>query len=163
MAEAWLSGPLPGVDRALMPAAHALIQARADLTAAAGATPEELWARPGGAAAAGFHLRHLAGSLDRLMTYARGEPLSEAQRAQLAAESSSGGEAAELVARAHDTIDAALAQIRATPADQIYDGRGVGRAALPATVIGLIFHGAEHTARHVGQLITTLKVVRGSR
>jgi len=67
------------------------------------------------------------------------------------------------VARAHDTIDAALAQIRATPADQIYDGRSVGRAALPATVIGLIFHGAEHTARHVGQLITTLKVVRGSR
>ena len=162
MAEAWLSGPVPGVDRALMPAAHALIQARLDMTAAAEHVPAgELWERPGGAAPAGFHLRHLAGSLDRLMTYARGEPLSEAQRSALASESATGASAAELLAAAGAAIDAALAQIRATPPDTIFDVRGVGRAALPATVIGLVFHAAEHTTRHVGQLITTLKVVRG--
>ena len=164
MAEAWLSGPVPGVDPALMPAAHALIQAREDLSAAAeAASPAELWDRPGGAAPAGFHLRHLAGSLDRLMTYARGEPLSESQRAALAAESASGATASELIRAACAAIDAALEQIRATPAATIFDARAVGRAALPATVIGLITHAGEHTARHVGQLITTLKVVRGTR
>jgi hypothetical protein len=164
MAEAWLSGPVPGVAPALMPAAHALIQARVDLSAAAeGATPAELWERPGGAAPAGFHLRHLAGSLDRLMTYALGEPLSESQRTALAAESATGATAGELIAAASAAIDAALEQIRATPAAAIFDARSVGRAALPATVIGLITHAGEHTARHVGQLITTLKVVRGAR
>ena len=162
MAEAWLSGPVPGVDRALMPAAHALIQARVDMTTAAEhATPAELWERPGGAAPAGFHLRHLAGSLDRLMTYARGEQLSDAQRSALSGESATGATAAELLTVAGATLDAALAQIRATQADTIFDARSVGRAGLPATVIGLIFHAAEHTTRHVGQLITTLKVVRG--
>ena len=146
-----------------MPAAHALMQARADLTAAAdGATPAELWERPGGAAPAGFHLRHRAGSLDRLMTYARGEPLSESQRSALAAESETGASAGELITAACAAIDAALEQIRATPAATIFEARAVGRAALPATVIGLISHAGEHTARHVGQLITTLKVVRGS-
>ena len=163
MAEAWLSGPVPGVEAALMPAAHALMQARADLSAAAdGATPAELWERPGGAAPAGFHLRHLAGSLDRLMTYARGEPLSESQRSALAAESETGASVGELITAACAAIDAALEQIRATPAATIFEARAVGRAALPATVIGLISHAGEHTARHVGQLITTLKVVRGS-
>jgi hypothetical protein len=164
MPEAWLSGPVPGVDRALMPAAHALIQARLDLTAAAeDASAAELWERPGGAAPAGFHLRHLAGSLDRLMTYARGEPLSESQRTALAAESATGATASELIAMACGAIDTALEQIRATPTATIFDARAVGRAALPATVIGLISHAGEHTARHVGQLITTLKVVRGTR
>jgi uncharacterized damage-inducible protein DinB len=163
MAEAWLSGPVPGVDRALMPAAHALIQARRDLIAAAEhASPDELWQRTGAAAPAGFHLRHLAGSLDRLMTYARAAALSDAQRSALENESATGATAGELVAAASAAIDAALEQIRATPADTLFDVRSVGRAALPATVIGLIFHGAEHTARHVGQLITTLKVVRGT-
>lgn len=132
MTEAWLSGPLPGVDPALMPAAHALIQARRDLTAAAeGASPAELWERPGGAA--------------------------------LAAESTSGATAGELITAACTAIDAALEQIRATPSAAIFDARTVGRAALPATVIGFISHAGEHTARHVGQLITTLKVVRGTR
>jgi hypothetical protein len=163
MAEAWLSGPVAGVDRVLMPAAHALIQARADLDAAArDATPDELWRAPGGAAPAGFHLRHLAGALDRLMTYARDEPLSERQQSALAVETSSSGEsAAELIALAWGAIDAALEQIRRTPAERVFDARAVGRAQRPATVLGLIFHGAEHTTRHTGQLITTLKAVRG--
>ncbi len=163
MAEAWLSGPVDGVDRVLMPAAHALLQARIDLASAAGdATPEELWLAPGGAAPAGFHLRHMAGALDRLMTYARNEPLSDAQRSALTLEKSTSGEgASELIALASAAIDAALEQIRRTPATSVFDARAVGRARLPATVLGLVFHAAEHTARHTGQLITTLKAVRG--
>jgi uncharacterized damage-inducible protein DinB len=161
---AWLSGPIPGIDRTLMPAAHSLAEARLDLERAAReATPDELWQRPGGAASAGFHLRHMAGSLDRLMTYARGEPLTEAQRSALAAETTTGATADELIATALLTIDRAMDQLRATPGDSVFDARSVGRAALPATVIGLLFHAAEHTTRHTGQLITTLKVVRGPR
>ena len=161
--EAWLGGPVPGIDPVLMPAAHALLQARRDLERAArGATPAELWERPGGAAAAGYHLRHLAGALDRLSTYARGERLTDAQRAALAAESNSGATADELITAAEETIDRVLEQLRRTPAASVFDARTVGRAALPSNVLGLLFHAAEHTTRHVGQLITTLRVVRGT-
>ncbi len=159
MPEAWLRGPLPGFDPAVMPAAHALVQAREDLIRAAGeATAEEVWRAPGGAAPAGYHLKHLAGSLDR----ARGEPLSEEQRRTLVEETTPGATAAELVALACHTIDRGLEQLRTTPADTLFETRKVGRAGLPATVGGLLFHAAEHTTRHVGQLITTLKVVRGT-
>jgi uncharacterized damage-inducible protein DinB len=157
--EAWLRGPVEGIEPLLMPAAHALIQAREDLErVAGGATVEHLWQRPGGAASAGFHLRHIAGSLDRLYTYARGESLSDAQRAALARESTPGAGARELVDAASESIGRALEQLRRTPREVLLEPRAVGRAGLPATVLGLLFHGAEHTTRHVGQLITTLKV-----
>lgn len=158
--EAWLRGPVEGIEPLLMPAAHALIQAREDLQhATSSASVEQLWHRPGGAAAAGFHLRHIAGSLDRLFTYARGESLNEAQRAALAGEATPGAGARELVDAACQAIDRALDQLRRTPREVLLEPRAVGRAGLPATVLGLLFHGAEHTTRHVGQLITTLKVV----
>jgi GNAT superfamily N-acetyltransferase len=160
--EAWLRGPLPGFAPVLMPAAHALVQAREDVQRAADATTDELWHRPGGAASAGYHLQHLAGSLDRLLTYARGESLNEHQRATLSQEGTPGAQAAALVAEACRAIDRALEQIRHTVPETLFDKRAVGRARLPATVLGLIFHAAEHTTRHAGQLITTLKVVRGS-
>ena len=160
--EAWLRGPLPGVEPLLMPAAHALVQAREDIErAAVGLTQEELWLRPGGAASAGFHLKHLAGSLDRLLTYARGERLSAEQRAALTEEGTPGEPAAALVDHATGAIERALEQLRATPVATLNESRPVGRAALPATVLGLLFHAAEHTSRHVGQLITTVKIVRG--
>jgi uncharacterized damage-inducible protein DinB len=161
--EVWLRGPVPGYAPVLMPIAHALLQAREDVErVTAGATSEDLWQRPGGAASAGYHLQHLAGSLDRLLTYARGEPLDEAQRAALVREGSSGTSCAELVETALARIDRALEQLRQTPEESLTAPRAVGRAGLPSTVLGLLFHAAEHTARHVGQLITTLKVARGS-
>ena len=159
--EAWLRGPLAGFEPVLMPAAHALVQAREDIQPAADATAGQIWERPGGAASAGFHLQHLAGSLDRLLTYARGESLNEAQRASLAGEGTPGEHPGALVAAASQAIDAALDQLRHTAPETLFDVRAVGRARLPATVLGLLFHAAEHTTRHVGQLITTLKVVRG--
>lgn len=159
--EAWLRGPLPGIDPLLMPAAHALVQAREDIErAAAGARTDQLWQRPGGAAAAGYHLQHAAGALDRLLTYARGEALTDAQRRALATEGAPGAEAPALVAGAGEAIDRALEQLRKTRPETLHEIRPVGRAQLPATVLGLIFHAAEHTTRHVGQLITTLKIVR---
>jgi len=146
-----------------MPVAHALLQAREDVArVAADATADELWVRPGGAASAGYHLQHLAGSLDRLFTYARGEPLGDAQRAALLQEGTPGASGESLVALVHTHIDQALDQLRRTPADRLGDTREVGKARLPSTVRGLLFHAAEHTTRHTGQLITTLKVVRGS-
>lgn len=164
MPEAWLKGPVAGVPAALQPVAHALLNARLELDAVlAEATDEELWARPAGIAAAGFHIRHSCGSVDRLLTYARGESLNEEQMATLsdekAAESRPG--AASLRELVDRTMDRALAQLRATDVDTLDDARPVGRKRLPSTVRGLLFHAAEHSARHAGQAITTLKVVRG--
>lgn len=161
--EVWLRGPLPEYPPVLMPVAHALLQAREDIErVAASATAEELWQRPGGAAAAGYHLQHLAGSLDRLFTYARGESLNEAQRKELLHEGTPGDSGSVLVPRVLERIDRALEQLRGTSPGSVGEAREVGRAKLPSTLLGLLFHGAEHTTRHVGQLITTLKVVRGS-
>ena len=158
--EVWLRGPIPGVAPLLMPAAHALLQAREDIERVAAAVGlDELWHRPGGAASAGFHLQHVAGSLDRLLTYARGERLSEEQRRALAQEGTSGAPASDLVIAACAAIDRGLEQLRQTPPDSLLEPRAVGRRQLPTTVLGLVFHAAEHTTRHVGQLITTLKVV----
>jgi uncharacterized damage-inducible protein DinB len=160
--EVWLRGPLPGFDSVLMPAAHTLVQAREDIAAAAaGASDADLWARPGGAASAGFHLRHLAGSLERLLRYARGEKLSASQLAALAREGEPGASADQLVAEAQAGIDRALIQLGRTPPATYGESRPVGRLGLPATVLGLIVHAAEHTSRHAGQFITTLKIARG--
>ena len=54
-------------ETALQPAAHAFLQSREDLSqAVAGLSTSQLWMRPGGAASIGFHLRHIAGAIDRL-------------------------------------------------------------------------------------------------
>jgi hypothetical protein len=163
--EVWLSGPIEGVLPLLMPAAHALLGAERDLaTAAAGLAHEELWARPGGAASVGFHLRHIAGSLSRLYSYARGLPLSEAQRAALRVEGEPGtppASADELLRGVSRAIAEAVAVLRATQESELLVFRGVGRAQLPSNTLGLLFHGAEHTQRHTGQVITTAKIVRG--
>jgi hypothetical protein len=163
--EAWLRGPLPGISPWLMPAAHALVQAGEDAERAARTlTPDELWQRPGGAAAAGFHLRHIVGVLDRLFTYARGEMLSEAQLEAIKHEGDPGeppADAAALLAGVREAIARALELFRNTPEATLLEPREVGRARLPSTVLGLYSHAAEHAQRHAGQLITTAKVVRG--
>ena len=163
--EVWLGGPIEGVPPLLMPAAHALVGARNDLVAAAGGlSTEQLWESPGGAASVGFHLRHIAGSLGRLYTYARGLPLTDAQRAALRVEGDPGTPpaAAEVlldsVARA---VAEALDVLRSTRDGDLLEFRGVGRAQLPSNTLGLLFHGAEHTQRHTGQVIATAKILRG--
>jgi uncharacterized damage-inducible protein DinB len=161
MTEVWLSGPIPGVAPALQPVAHALEQARRDVQAAAANVPvSHLWARHG-AASPGFHLLHMANALDRLFTYARGDALTDTQKAALREESQDHPDldGAALAARVSAAIDAALDELRRTdPATLLHD-RTIGRAGLPTTVGGALFHAAEHTARHAGQFITTVKLL----
>jgi uncharacterized damage-inducible protein DinB len=162
--EYWLRGPIADVDPILMPAAHALLQTVEDVErAVAGMTADQLWQAPGGAAAIGFHLMHLSGATDRLLTYARGERLNDGQKAALAAENNPPRrDASALLAEFRATVDPALAQIRATSVALALEPRTVGRAALPTTVLGLLFHAAEHSQRHAGQVITTAKILRGA-
>ena len=164
MPEVWLRGPVAGVPALLQPVAHALLQAREDVAALAADLPVDcLWDRPGGAASAGFHLQHLAGVLDRMLAYARGEALSDAQFAALAAEGvpDPALTPAALADAFAEAVEAALAQLRATDPTTLAEPRPVGRKALPSTVIGTLVHAAEHTQRHVGQLLVTVRVLAG--
>ncbi len=159
--EPWLRGPVPGVPPALQPVAHALQQAAEDVAAALAAFPDErLWERPAGVASVGFHLRHIAGVLDRMATYTRAEALSPAQFAALAAEEPPSPETtAALVSTFEAAVETMTSQLRATDPATLFEARGVGRQALPSTVIGVLIHAAEHTQRHVGQLLVTARVV----
>jgi hypothetical protein len=162
--EVWLRGPIAPVAPFLQPVAHSLLQCRLEVRETLPSlAAAQLWAQPGGAASAGFHVRHAIGSLDRLFTYARGEQLSAEQRDVLASEGRvdlNVGVQAALVAQFDAAVEAALTQLRATDQSALLEPRAVGRARLPSTVLGLLFHAAEHTQRHVGQLVTTAKVVR---
>jgi uncharacterized damage-inducible protein DinB len=148
-----------------MPVAHGLIQAHIDVRrAAADLTTAELWARPGGVAAVGFHLRHMAGSTDRLFTYARGAALTSDQRAAIDLEGVPGtppASAESLLAAVRRAVDAALEILCKTPTDGLLEFRGVGKAQRPSDVIGLLSHAAQHAQRHAGQVITTVKLIRG--
>ena len=160
--EPWLRGPLPGVPGLLQPVAHALVQAREEVPGfVRNVDAEALWVRPAGRASVGFHLQHLAGVLDRMLTYARGEALTTAQFAALHAEGAPDPAltVSGLVEAFEGGVDRALAQIRETDPATLLDARGVGRDRVPSTVLGLLVHAAEHTQRHVGQLLVTASVV----
>ncbi|MDQ0641257.1 hypothetical protein QF042_004822 [Pedobacter sp. W3I1] len=165
--EVWQRGSLPEIIPMLQPVAHALLQAREEINEYMGGFPVELlWLRPAGMASTGFHLQHLSGVLDRVFTYARAEGLSEFQFSQLAEEgkdSAEGYTVADLVNRFNKQVDLALMQIKNTDESTLPDYRGVGRGGLPSTVIGLLFHAAEHTMRHVGQLMVTVAVVKNNK
>jgi uncharacterized damage-inducible protein DinB len=159
--EVWLRGPIDGVPASLQPVAHSLLQSREEVTALlSGLSTERIWHIHNGAASVGFHVRHAMGSLDRLFTYARGTTLSDAQRHVLAQESEPDPDLAaeDLQAAFAAAVERSLDQLRSTDAATLTDVRRVGRARLPSTVLGLLFHAAEHTQRHVGQAITTRKL-----
>lgn len=163
--EVWLRGPVPGIAPLLQPIAHALLAAREEVEAIAADLPGEiLWTRPGGVACAGFHLQHIAGVLDRLFTYARGESLHDGQRAALREEADPGPAPPtleQLLDRLRRQVDLALEQLRATEEADLTRPREVGRARLPSNTFGLLMHAAEHSQRHVGQLLVTVTVQRG--
>src|SRR5262249_145406 len=129
--EVWQRGAVDGFEPLLMPVVHALLQSREDLEKLATLVPaEQIWTRPRGAASIGFHVRHLGGALDRLFTYARGEALTDEQRAFAKNEQTTGEAMDALVAEASATIDRALEQLRSTPASRLLDPREIGRAKL---------------------------------
>ncbi len=164
-AEPWLRGPIADVSPLLMPAAHCLAQVIEDLTHfVAPLTDEQIWARPAGAPSVGFHLRHIYGSIDRLLTYANGRPLSEQQMEASTAEAAVPSpipDSQTLLEEVLTRIHEAIAAIGSTKEADLLEPRAVGRAGLPTNVIGLLFHLAEHTQRHTGQIIVTATVTRG--
>jgi uncharacterized damage-inducible protein DinB len=162
--EVWLRGPLPDMPALLQPVAHALLQAREEVNGLVKDFPDHLlWEKPAGVASPGFHLQHLSGVLDRLFTYARGQALQPEQLQALAAEgkpSGSGPPVQELLQIFNRQVDLALDQLRATDESQLTQVRTVGRAQLPSTLLGLYVHAAEHTTRHLGQLLVTVRVLQ---
>jgi len=158
--EPWLRG-VAGVDPLVAPVLYAFQQAREDLALhTEGLTSEQIWATPYGLGSVGFHLRHIAGSTDRLMTYLQRKQLSEAQLSSLDAEAEPGATREELFADLDSAFHRAEAIVRALDRATLADPREVGRKRLPTTVIGLLTHIAEHTQRHVGQAISAAKLVR---
>ncbi|MDJ1481956.1 DinB family protein [Cytophagaceae bacterium YF14B1] len=161
--EVWLRGPLPDVPPLLQPVAHALLQAQEEIHTYLKDFPDTLlWECPGGVASVGFHLQHLAGILDRLFTYARGQALTEQQLHSLSLEGKSPtpSTTTQELLQAFDTqLIMALDQLCTTKENTLTEVRGVGRGQVPSTVLGLLFHAAEHTQRHVGQLLVTAKVL----
>lgn len=161
--EWWQRGPIDGVPDLLQPVAHMLLQMRDEVSALVTALPLDVWnARPADVASAGYHVRHIAGVLDRLFTYARGESLNDEQFAALRREGDIvvEGEPEVLLARLSARVDACLMALRDIDASTLADARLIGRTRLPSTVLGCIVHGAEHSMRHLGQLIVTVRVAR---
>lgn len=159
--EPWMRGPIDGVDPLLAPVLYSFQQAREDLASFTdGLTTEQLWARPYGFGSAGFHIRHIGGSVDRLMTYLQGRQLSESQMATLKSEHEPGASRDQLLADLNRDFTQAEAIVRAIDPSTLTEPRGIGRKQLPTTVIGLLTHIAEHTQRHVGQAISAVKLIR---
>lgn len=160
--EYWLRGLVEGIPALLQPVAHALLQAREEIhTLMTGFEDGLLWVKPKDKASVGFHLQHLTGVLDRLCTYARGEMLSSEQLQYLKAEGVPVETSATLLVEKFDQqVDLALRQLKETNPENLLDFRGVGRQQLPSTVQGLLFHAAEHTMRHLGQLLVTVHWVK---
>jgi uncharacterized damage-inducible protein DinB len=145
---------------------HALELAREDLTTwCAELTDEELRATPSGLPSIAFQLRHIAGSLDRLLTYAEGARLTAAQLETLKAEPTANASRAEVLEELSRALTKGIARVKnlgVNPA-LLEQPRTVGRNNLRSTVGGLLVHVTDHTQRHVGQAITTAKIVRALR
>jgi uncharacterized damage-inducible protein DinB len=158
--EPWLRGTLrevPVVQRAVL---HALELAEEDLRRWCGSlSDEQVNARPGGLPPVAFHLRHIARSLDRLLTYAEGRDLSELQLARLKTEIDSGATRDALFLELSSALTNSMTRVRALDVSLFQQIRVVGRKQLPTTVAGLLVHVADHTQRHVGQAVTTAKIV----
>lgn len=160
MLEVWLRGPLPEIPPLVQPVAHALLQAKEEINALVKDFPDRLmWERPGGLASVAFHLQHICGVLDRLFTYAAGKSLTEEQLAYLKSEGvlNDSITKALLIDRLEACITQSIKRLQVVNETTLTDLREVGRQKLPSTQLGLLFHAAEHTMRHTGQLHVTVK------
>ena len=159
--EPWLRGPLPGVHPLLSPTLYSYAQAREDLAYwTAELSEAQIWSRPHGLAPVGFHIRHIAGSVERLTTYLKGEQLTAEQLDALQHEMQPGLGREELLRALDDSLRRSEQVILALDPASLEHPRAVGRKRLPTTVAGLLVHLAEHTQRHVGEAIITAKVAR---
>lgn len=162
--EPWLRGTLtdvPALQRAVL---HALELAREDLERwCDGLSDDELNERPDGLASVAFHMRHIARSIDRLLTYAEGRQLSAEQINVMKQEMDPDATRNELTAELVVAFAKSGKRIRSFSAQQLEEERRVGKKQLPTSVGGLLVHVADHTQRHVGQAITTAKIVAAQR
>jgi hypothetical protein len=159
--EPWLRGPIAGLHPVLAATVHAFMQVREDLVHwTEGLSTAQIWARPFGLAPVGFQLRHIAGSVERLTTYLRGHPLSDQQLEAARSEMEGGLDRTDLLALVNRSLQESERVIRTLDVALLSASRTVGRSHLPTTVAGLVIHLAEHTQRHVGELIITSKLAK---
>jgi len=158
--EPWMRGPIEGVNPLVAPILYTLQQAREDLGKyTEGLTAGQIWATPHGFGSVGFHIRHIAGSTDRLMTYLEGRELTRDQLSVLHGEEHPGSEGREeLLAQMEAAFQRAEATVRAIDPATLAEPRWIGRKRLPTTVAGLLTHIAEHIQRHIGQAISAAKL-----
>ena len=157
-----MRGPIEGLEPLVAPVFCSFTQVREELAHyTEGLTTEQVWRQVNALPALGFHLRHIAGSVDRLMTYLMEGEINAEQIAYLKSEGEPGESLNELLAGVDAAFVKAEGQLRTIKAADIHAPRYIGRKRLPTSVLGLLVHVAEHTQRHLGQSITTAKLVRG--
>lgn len=165
--EVWQRGPVEGVPDLLQPVAHALLQSQEDAKKHTDNFPDELlWEKPFGVASVGFHLNHISGVVSRLFTYADNKKLTAEQLKFLKTEENPDNlplKLADLIVVLEETVQVAVDYLKQTSTDDLTEFRGLGRAQLPTTKLGLLFHAAEHSQRHIGQLLVTARILTGSR
>lgn len=158
-----MRGPIPGIPDLLQPVAHTLLQVAEDVsTYIDQLSPQELWTKPCGSASIGFHLQHISGVIDRMFTYAENKPLSDEQFDYLHREGIENVDAspASLLENLHEQIKQSLQKLALIDPDTLTEQRFLGRKRIPTTLIGLLFHAAEHAQRHVGQLLVTARCLQ---
>jgi uncharacterized damage-inducible protein DinB len=161
--EVWMRGPISGLTPFLQPVGHAILQAREEVNQIMIDFPNDLiWERPNGAASIAFHLQHLSGVLDRLFTYANNQILNEDQLELLALESDITQflTVKGLLKRFNNQVNKVLTQLKNIEENTLLEPRGIGRKQIPTNQLGLLFHAAEHTQRHVGQLLVTVRMLK---
>ena len=161
--EVWQRGPIKNIPGLLQPVAHALLEAVEEVHEIMKGFPERLlWERPAGVASPAFHLQHLSGVLSRLFTYARNESLTESQLQSLSIEGNQKENKLtmpEMIEQFDRQVQLAMVELSEVKENALTEARFVGRKQIPTTLIGLYFHSAEHSMRHVGQLLVTVRVL----
>jgi hypothetical protein len=160
MTEPWLRGPLTAVDPLIAPVFFCFQHAREDLARyTEGLSAEQIWSRPHGATPLGFHIRHMGGSVDRLCAYLEGRQLTPEELAAIDRESDPGAGRERLLSELDAAFERCEQMLRRLDTATLRQPREVGRNRLPTTVAGLVVHLAEHTQRHLGQAITTARLL----
>ncbi|ADQ17775.1 hypothetical protein Lbys_2079 [Leadbetterella byssophila DSM 17132] len=159
--EYWMQGPLPGIPALVQPVAHVLKQLQKEVHECMVDFPENLlYERPFGRASVGFHLLHIGGVIDRMFTYAEGKMLNDRQFRELEEEKLHSKSLEELLRHLDDTIGSALGKLSEVDQSTLTETRYLGRKRIPVTLMGLLFHSAEHGMRHLGQLIVTVSALK---
>jgi uncharacterized damage-inducible protein DinB len=163
MPEVWMRGPIANIPALLQPVAHALLQAKNEVNEMMVDFPLNLlWDRPAKVASCGFHLQHMSGVLDRLFTYSKEQKLTEVQLAYLNEEGKATKTLSELIILFNVQVDRSVDDLASISVSSLTETRYLGRQMIPTTMIGLLFHAAEHTMRHTGQLYVTVQVLKAN-